>query len=204
MEKDYCNFSDLEPMEKIMYYNSLYMFLSQLNINTPGFAKKYNEMFNSDLTLKAGYEIAICKVDYSIVGVLITVDADESCEPYVLDGYKGIGIEEQLSDMMQRAYARLHQTRTWFPTPTHASNYLQTDGQTSLITKPSASLPDSLRSMTAVSRSPMKDKSKKIFFLHLICKISKKNNAKNFFASKNSAYYNCNIHLITAKSCSTI
>lgn len=52
MEKDYCNFSDLEPMEKIMYYNSLYMFLSQLNINTPGFAKKYNEMFNSDLTLK--------------------------------------------------------------------------------------------------------------------------------------------------------
>lgn len=184
MEKDYCNFSDLEPMEKIMYYNSLYMFLSQLNINTPGFAKKYNEMFNSDLTLKAGYEIAICEVDYSIVGVLITVDADESCEPYVLDGYKGIGIEEQLSDMMQRAYARLHQTRTWFPTPTHASNYLQTDGQTSLITKPSASLPDSLRSMTAVSRSPMKDKSKKIFFLHLICKISKKNNAKNFFASK--------------------
>ena len=142
MEKDYCNFSDLEPMEKIMYYNSLYMFLSQLNINTPGFAKKYNEMFNSDLTLKAGYEIAICEVDYSIVGVLITVDADESCEPYVLDGYKGIGIEEQLSDMMQRAYARLHQTRTWFPTPTHASNYLQTDGQTSLITKPSASLPD--------------------------------------------------------------
>lgn len=111
MEKDYCNFSDLEPMEKIMYYNSLYMFLSQLNINTPGFAKKYNEMFNSDLTLKAGYEIAICEVDYSIVGVLITVDADESCEPYVLDGYKGIGIEEQLSDMMQRAYARLHQVR---------------------------------------------------------------------------------------------
>ena len=48
MEKDYCNFSDLEPMEKIMYYNSLYMFLSQLNINTPGFAKKYIEMFNSD------------------------------------------------------------------------------------------------------------------------------------------------------------
>ena len=184
MEKDYCNFSDLEPMEKIMYYNSLYMFLSQLNINTPGFAKKYNEMFNSDLTLKAGYEIAICEVDYSIVGVLITVDADESCEPYVLDGYKGIGIEEQLSDMMQRAYARLHQTRTWFPTPTHASNYPQTDGQTSLITKPSASLPDSLRSMTAVSRPSMKDKSKKIFFLHLICKISKKSNTKIFFASK--------------------
>ena len=100
MEKDYCNFSDLEPMEKIMYYNSLYMFLSQLNINTPGFAKKYNEMFNSDLTLKTGYEIAICEVDYSIVGVLITVDADENCEPYVLDGYKGIGIEEQLSDMI--------------------------------------------------------------------------------------------------------
>ena len=155
MEKDYCNFSDLEPMEKIMYYNSLYMFLSQLNINTPGFAKKYNEMFNSDLTLKTGYEIAICEVDYSIVGVLITVDADESCEPYVLDGYKGIGIEEQLSDMMQRAYARLHQTRTWVPTPTHASNYLHTDGQTSLITKPSASLPDSLRSMTAASRPSM-------------------------------------------------
>lgn len=100
MEKDYCNFSDLEPMEKIMYYNSLYMFLSQLNINTPGFAKKYNEMFNSDLTLKTGYEIAICEVDYSIVGALITVDADESCEPYVLDGYKGLGIEEQLSDMI--------------------------------------------------------------------------------------------------------
>ena len=35
MEKDYCNFSDLEPMEKIMYYNSLYMFLSQLNLNYP-------------------------------------------------------------------------------------------------------------------------------------------------------------------------
>ena len=47
--------------------------------------------------------------------------------------------------MMQRAYARLHQTRTGFLTPifilvtsrqrrviTYASNYLQTDGQTSL------------------------------------------------------------------------
>ena len=52
--------------------------------------------------------------------------------------------------MMQRAYARLHQTRTGFPTPAYASieakrnlvtsrqrqviNYLQTDGQTSLTT----------------------------------------------------------------------
>ena len=150
MEKDYCNFSDLEPMEKIMYYNSLYMFLSQLNINTPGFAKKYNEMFNSDLTLKAGYEIAICEVDYSIVGVLITVDADESCEPYVLDGYKGIGIEEQLSDMMQRAYARLHQTRTWFPTPTHASNYLQTDGRLIVQGRTACSIPSLTASLAAV------------------------------------------------------
>ena len=41
--------------------------------------------------------------------------------------------------MMQRAYARLHQTRTGFPTPAYASNYLQTDGQTSLtaVSRPS-------------------------------------------------------------------
>ena len=41
--------------------------------------------------------------------------------------------------MMQRAYARLHQTRTEFPTPAYASNYLQTDGQTSLtaVSRPS-------------------------------------------------------------------
>ena len=54
------------------------------------------------------------------------------------------------SVVMQRAYARLHQTRTGFPTPVYASseakrnlvtsrqrqviNYLQTDGQTSLTT----------------------------------------------------------------------
>ena len=54
--------------------------------------------------------------------------------------------------MMQRAYARLHQhdvrakqtkvcdaERTGFPTPAYASNYLQTDGQTSLtaVSRPS-------------------------------------------------------------------
>ena len=41
--------------------------------------------------------------------------------------------------MMQRAYARLHQTRTGFSTPTYASNYLQTDGQTNLaaVSRPS-------------------------------------------------------------------
>lgn len=44
--------------------------------------------------------------------------------------------------MMQRAYARLHQTRTGFLTPTYASNYLQTDGQTSLtaVFRPSMTL----------------------------------------------------------------
>lgn len=40
-------------------------------------------------------------------------------------------VKTELS-MMQRAYARLHQTRTGFSTPTYASNYLQTDGQTNL------------------------------------------------------------------------
>ena len=41
--------------------------------------------------------------------------------------------------MMQRADARLHQTRTGFTTPACASNYLQTDGQTSLtaVSRPS-------------------------------------------------------------------
>ena len=33
------------------------------------------------------------------------------------------------SVMMQRAYARLHQTRTEFLTPSYASNYLQADGK---------------------------------------------------------------------------
>lgn len=30
------------------------------------------------------------------------------------------------------SYARVYQTRAWFHTPTHASNYLQTDGQLKL------------------------------------------------------------------------
>ena len=48
------------------------------------------------------------------------------------------GVKTELS-MMQRAYARLHQTRTGFSTPTYASNYLQTDGQTNLaaVSRPS-------------------------------------------------------------------
>ena len=48
------------------------------------------------------------------------------------------GVKTELS-MMQRAYARLHQTQTGFSTPTYASNYLQTDGQTNLaaVSRPS-------------------------------------------------------------------
>ena len=61
------------------------------------------------------------------------------------------GVKTELS-MMQRAYARLHQhdvrakqtkvcdaERTGFSTPTYASNYLQTDGQTNLaaVSRPS-------------------------------------------------------------------
>ena len=79
-------------MEKIMYYNSLYMFLSQLNIEHR-FAKKYNEMFNSDLTLKTGYEIAICEVDHSIVGVLITVDADGAASRMYLTAIKDLQLK---------------------------------------------------------------------------------------------------------------
>ena len=45
------------------------------------------------------------------------------------------------SVVMQRAYARLHQTRTGFPTPAYTSNYLQTDGKVSLtaVSRPSMS-----------------------------------------------------------------
>ena len=39
------------------------------------------------------------------------------------------GVKSELS-MMQRAYARLHQTQTGFSTHTYASNSLQADGQT--------------------------------------------------------------------------
>ena len=48
------------------------------------------------------------------------------------------GVKTELS-MMQRAYARLHHTQTGFSTPTYASNYLQTDGQTNLaaVSRPS-------------------------------------------------------------------
>lgn len=99
MEKAFYDYEEMEPMERIMYYNSLYMFLAQVNIGAPGFAEKYNSMFNSDLSLKDGYEIVLCEVDYEIVGVLITTDADETCEPYVQEGFRGFGIEEQLSDI---------------------------------------------------------------------------------------------------------
>lgn len=45
------------------------------------------------------------------------------------------------SVVMQRAYARLHQTRTGFLTPAYTSNYLQTDGKVSLtaVSRPSMS-----------------------------------------------------------------
>lgn len=64
-------------------------------------------------------------------------------------------VDAMVKVMMQRAYARLHQhdvrakqtkvcnaERTWFLTPAYASNYLQTDGQTSFtaVSSPSMTL----------------------------------------------------------------
>lgn len=99
MEKSFYDYEEMEPIERMMYYNSLYLFLSQINIGSSEFAEKYNSMFNSDLSLKEGYGIVLCEVNYEIVGVLITADADETCEPYVQEEFRNLGIEEQLSDL---------------------------------------------------------------------------------------------------------
>lgn len=99
MEKSFYNYEEMEPIERMMYYNSLYLFLSQINIGSSEFAEKYSSMFNSDLSLKEGYGIVLCEVNYEIVGVLITADADETCEPYVQEEFRNLGIEEQLSDL---------------------------------------------------------------------------------------------------------
>lgn len=63
---------------------------------------------------------------------------DEGIKPEVSMKSGNECVKTELS-MMQRAYARLHQTRTGFSTPTYASNYLQTDGQTNLaaVSRPS-------------------------------------------------------------------
>lgn len=51
-------------------------------------------------------------------------------------------VDAMVEVMMQRAYARLHQTRTGFLTPMYASNYLQPDWHTSLtaVSRPSMTL----------------------------------------------------------------
>lgn len=53
-----------------------------------------------------------------------------------------VKIDTMAEVMMQRAYARLHQTRTGFLTFMYASNYLQTDWHTSLtaVSRPSMTL----------------------------------------------------------------
>ena len=82
----YFKLSELTKLEQQMYYNCIYLFLMEANIQHPEFSAWYSGLFTDDLRLKPEYEIVICEKEYEIAGVTILKSTKEEakiCTVYV-------------------------------------------------------------------------------------------------------------------------
>lgn len=87
----YFKLSELTKLEQQMYYNCIYLFLMEVNIQHPEFSAWYSGLFTDDLRLKPEYEIVICEKEYEIAGVTILKSTKEEakiCTVYVTEQYR--------------------------------------------------------------------------------------------------------------------
>ena len=67
----YFKFSELSKLEQQMYYNYIYLFLMEANMQYPAFSAWYGNLFTNDMRLKPEREIIVCEKEYEIAGVTI-------------------------------------------------------------------------------------------------------------------------------------
>ena len=82
----YFKFSELSKLEQQMYYNYIYLFLMEANMQYPAFSVWYGNLFTDDLKLKPEREIIVCEKEYEIAGVTILKSTKEEakiCTMYV-------------------------------------------------------------------------------------------------------------------------
>lgn len=98
MEK-YFKFSELQTWEQQMYYNYIYLFLIETNMQYPAFSAWYDNLFTAGLHLKPEREIIICEKEYRVAGVTIlkrTKEEAKICTMYVAKQYRHNGIGQRL------------------------------------------------------------------------------------------------------------
>lgn len=101
MEK-YFKFSELPTREKQLYYNYIYLFLMEANMQYPAFSAWYDNLFTDGLHLKPEREIVICEKEYKIAGVAILKQTKEEakiCTMYVAKQYRHNGIGRRLMEL---------------------------------------------------------------------------------------------------------
>lgn len=84
----YFKFSELSKLEQQMYYNYIYLFLMEANMQYPAFSVWYGNLFTDDLKLKPEREIIVCEKEYEIAGVTILKSTKEEakiCTMYVAE-----------------------------------------------------------------------------------------------------------------------
>ena len=98
----YFKLSELTKLEQQMYYNCIYLFLMEANIQHPEFSAWYSGLFTDDLRLKPEYEIVICEKEYEIAGVTIlklTKEEAKICTVYVTEQYRHNGLGRRLMEL---------------------------------------------------------------------------------------------------------
>ena len=98
----YFRFSELSEMEQKLYYNYIYLFLMEANIQYPAFSVWYARLFPDELQLNPEREIIICERDYELAGVTIlksTKEESKICTMYVAEKYRHNGLGRRLLEL---------------------------------------------------------------------------------------------------------
>lgn len=98
----YFKFSELSKLEQQMYYNYIYLFLMEANMQYPAFSVWYGNLFTDDLKLKPEREIIVCEKEYEIAGVTILKSTKEEakiCTVYVAEQYRHNGLGRRLMEL---------------------------------------------------------------------------------------------------------
>ena len=98
----YFKFSELSKLEQQMYYNYIYLFLMEANMQYPAFSVWYGNLFTDDLKLKPEREIIVCEKEYEIAGVTILKSTKEEakiCTMYVAEQYRHNGLGRRLMEL---------------------------------------------------------------------------------------------------------
>lgn len=95
----YIHYSELDSLQKSLYYFAVYSFLSHLVIEYPQFREWYQKLFTSDFELRPDREIIICSYQSGFAGVTIlkkTAEEQKICTLRVARKYQKQGIAKNL------------------------------------------------------------------------------------------------------------